>query len=79
MEDILHYTRATVTVGGGGEAKTMAAILHQKNVVEKREHVVNEQARERGASQAALNQPPGEVRQTGLNFGGGGRVAVNCP
>ncbi len=79
MEDILHYTRAAVTVGGGGEAKTMAAILHKKNVVEKRKHVARKQARERGAGQAAPNQPPGEVRQAGLDFGGGGRVAVNCP
>jgi hypothetical protein len=71
MEDILHHTRAAVTVGGGGEAKTVAAILHQKNVVEKRKHVISEQARERGAGQAAPNQPPGEVRQAGLNFRGG--------
>jgi hypothetical protein len=72
MEDILHYTRAAVTMGGWSEAKTMAAILHQKNVVEKREHMVSKQARERGAGQVAPNQPPGEVRQAGLNFGGGG-------
>ena len=71
MEDILHYTRAAVTVGGGGKAKTMAAILHQKNVVEKRKHVVSKQARKRGAGQAAPNQPPGEVRQAGLNLGRG--------
>jgi hypothetical protein len=31
----------------------MAAILNKKNVAEKGEHVIDEQARERGASQAA--------------------------
>jgi hypothetical protein len=79
VEDILHHTRAAVTVGGGGEAKTMATILNKEDVVEKRKHVVDKQTRERGAGQAAPDQPPGEVRQAGLNFGGGGRVAVNCP
>jgi hypothetical protein len=71
MEDILHQARAAATMGGGSEAKTMTAILNEKNVVEEREHVVNKQTREGGAGQAAPDQPPGKVRQAGFNLGGG--------
>ncbi len=42
VEDILHNTRAAVAMGRGDEAKAMAAILHQQNVVEQGEHVVEE-------------------------------------
>jgi hypothetical protein len=84
MEDILHQARAAVTMGGGSEAKTMTAILNEENVVEEREHVVDKQTREGGASQAAPDQPPGKVGQAGLNLGGGGgqsgsKLPINEP
>jgi hypothetical protein len=71
VEDVLHHAWAAVTVGGGSKAKTMATILNEENIVEEGKHVVDKQAREGGAGQATPNQPPGKVRQAGLNLGGG--------
>jgi hypothetical protein len=71
VEDILHNAGAAVTVGRGGKAKAVAAVLHQQDVVKQGKHVVNEEAREGGAGQAAPNQPPREVRQAGLDLGRG--------